>query len=330
MNYRHFSIEEREKIQELLWAKVSIRTIAQSLQRSPSSVAREIRRNKPPERNVYTPRVAHERALLHRTHRGRSLRLKNEHVRAYVIDHLKQRWSPEQIAGRLKLEFQESISHEAIYRFIYHQISPASGLVKTGQEDLRLYLRRRRKIRLPHGARKCQRILRPHGPSIDLRPLVVDRRARVGDWEGDTVESVCHRPGVNTLVERKTGLVCITKLRGKTSAATVEAMSTRMETIPSKFKLTVTLDNGPENSDWNAIERSTGVQCFFAHPYHSWERPTNENTNGLIRDYFPKKTDFTIIPDAEIQKVEYDLNTRPRKRLGYKTPLEVWSVALRS
>lgn len=323
-------IEEREKVQEWRWHKMSIRAMAAMLERSPSSVSRELRRNFPPERNVYTPRVAHERALANRRHRGRIDRLKNQVIREYVIEHLKQRWSPEQIAGRIRIDCGATISHEAIYQFIYSHISQSSGLVKTRALDLRPYLRRRRKIRLPHGARKCQRIARPYGPSIDLRPRVVALRSRVGDWEGDTMESADHKPGVNTLVERKTGLVFITKLKDRTSRATVQVMARRLQGIPKKFKHTMTLDNGPENSDWIAIEKSVDIDCFMAHPYSAWERPTNENTNGLIRDYFPKKTDFTTLPDAEIQKVEYALNTRPRKRLGWRSPLEVWSVALRS
>jgi IS30 family transposase len=328
MKYNHFSIEDREKIQELLWRKASIRTIARAIGRNPSSVSREIQRNKPPVFNRYTPRVAHERALQYRTYRGRTERLKSDRIRAYVVTHLKRRWSPEQIAGRMKSDLGKRVSHEAIYQFIYHQVRNGSNLIKPGREDLRPYLRRRRRIRLPHGARKCQRVLKSLGTSIDERPRIVNERKRVGDWEGDTVESIDHKPGVNTLVERKVGLVFITKLAGRASAATVEAMAHRLKDVPEKFKRTVTLDNGPENRDWKSIEEAVGIDCFFAHAYHSWERGTNENTNGLIRDYFPKKTDFSMISDDEIRYVEHELNSRPRKRLGWKTPLEAWSVAL--
>lgn len=330
MNYQHFSIEEREKIQEMLWNKASIRSIAKALDRNPSSVSREIQRNKPPERCIYGPRIAHKRALEHRKHRGRNERLKNERIRIYVIKHLRRRWSPEQISGKIHEDIGEEISHEAIYRFIYNLVRKGTNDTKQGCEDLRPYLRRRRRIRIPHGSRKCQRVLKPHGPSIDDRPKVVNERKRVGDWEGDSVESIDHKPGINTLVERKTGLVFITKLTNKTSIATVGAMAYRFKDVPDKFKLTVTLDNGPENRDWEAIERTVGINCFHAHPYCSGERGTNENTNGLIRDYFPKKTDFSMITDEEIRYVEHELNSRPRKRLGWKTPLEAWSVALQS
>lgn len=328
MNYTHFSVEEREKIQRGLWEKRSIRWIAGKLNRSPSSVAREVNRNFPPLHRRYTPRLAHERALHKRHSRGREERLKNETVRAYVTLHLKERWSPEQIAGRMERENIGRISPEAVYQFIYAQLS--YGKPRKGCEDFRSFLRHKRKRRVPHGARRCQRVLRPRGASIDVRPSVVEQRTRIGDWEGDTVESCNHKPGINTALERKSGIVRITKLAGKTSADTREALLKRFSNLPAHAKKTLTLDNGPENSDWERLEATLGLRCFFAHPYHSWERGANENVNGLIRDYYPKKTDFTIVPDADIATVEYALNTRPRKRLNWKTPLEVWSVALQS
>ena len=300
--------------------------MAKALNRSPSSVSRELKRNFPEQHQVYTSRLANERALKKRKSRGRHDRLKNESIRQYVIFHLKKRWSPEQISGKIKLDIGENISHEAIYRFIYAPIS--YGKPRPGFEDLRPYLRRRRKLRQPKGMRRCQRLPRYQGISINLRPRIVNARRRIGDWEGDTVESVNRRPGINTLVERKSGLVLITKLNGKRAADTTAAVQTRFKNLPDKLKKTLTLDNGSENSDWGNIQNITGANCFFAHQYHSWERGTNENTNGLIRDYYPKKTDFTKIPEEDIQFIEYELNTRPRKRLGWKTPLEVFSVAL--
>lgn len=326
MNYRHFTIEEREQLQYMWWERKSARSMAKTLKRSPSSVSRELRRNFPSKHQVYTSRLAHQRALLKRKNRGRTERLKNDLIRSYVITHLKRRWSPEQIAGTIKSDTGERISHEAIYRFIYAPIS--YGKPRSGFEDLRPYLRRRRKLRQHKGLRQCQRMPRFQGLSIDQRPAIVNTRRRIGDWEGDTVVSVNHRPGINTLVERKSGLVMITKLRGKTAVDTTSAVQARFKTLPTKLKHTLTLDNGPENSGWKDIEASADIKCFFAHAYHSWERGSNENTNGLIRDYYPKKTDFSTIPEEELRYVEHELNIRPRKRLGYKTPLEVFSVAL--
>lgn len=327
MQYKHFSIEERELIQKGLWEKRSIRAIARILGRPHSSILREIKRNKPPEVNRYTPRLAHDRALKKRGSCGRSERLKNRQVREYVTRELKRRRSPEQIAGCIARDINETISPEAIYQFIYAQIS--YNKPRRGCEDLRSYLRRRRKIRQPKGHRKYQRVLKPQGPSIDTRPRIIDLRTRIGDWESDSVESRDHRPGINTLVDRKTGLVFITKLSAKTGAATRCAIIKRLALLPPYARHTITFDNGPENRDWQPVEAMTGARCYFAHPYHSWERGTNENTNGLIRDYFPKGTDFSTISDEEIAFVERELNERPRKRHGFKSPLEVWGGALR-
>lgn len=312
------------------WERKSIRSIAKALNRSPSSVSRELNRNFPPERNVYTSRLAHERAIIKRKSRGRHNRLKNETIRTYVITHLKGGWSPEQVSGRIKIDLNENISHEAIYQFIYAQVYRNGwGDLKPNTEDLRIYLRRKRKRRAARGFRQSQRISARFGiPIIDQRPAIVTARKRIGDWEGDTVESKDHQPGINTLVDRKTGYLLVTKLPAKTSAATVNIVEQRFARLPPKAKHTLTLDNGPENRDWQAIEARTGLDCFYAHAYHSWERGTNENTNGLIREYFPKKTDFTMIPDEAIAAIEYKLNTRPRKRLNYLTPLEAFGVAL--
>ena len=326
MSYKHLTIEERELIQRGLWNKASVRSIAKKIGRSHTSVAREINKNVPAKRRQYTPRLANERAEIKRSCRGRTDRLKNNTVRQYVITNLKRRRSPEQIAGCIAKDIAETISPEAIYQFIYAQIFQNEP--RRGCPDLRPYLRHRRRIRQPHGSRRYQRLFKPHGPSIDARPQVVNNRLRIGDWESDTVESIDHFPGINTLVERKTGLVFITRLKNKSGAATRTAITERLKNLPARLKQTITFDNGPENRDYRPLEQALGVSCYFAHPYHSWERGTNENTNGLIRDYFPKRTDFRMISDAEFDYVERELNERPRKRLGYKTPLEVFSGAL--
>lgn len=329
MHYKHLTIEEREYIQQGLWEHKSLRTIAKEMGRQVSSISREIERNLPKERFLYTPRLAQERALKKRKSRGRQDRLKNDEIRQYVLSHLKLRWSPEQISHRIPEDIQENISHEAIYQYIYHQIHRQGyGYVKPSCEDLRPYLRRRKKRRTHQGQRRCQRIFRPRGTSINERPLVINQRLRFGDWEGDTVASKNNGTGINSLVERKTGLVFITNLKDRTSQATTEAIESRMFGLPSIAKHSLTMDNGPENQDWQAIEEKTGLKCFFANAYHSWERGTNENTNGLIRDFFPKKTDFTQVSQEQLNEVEYLLNTRPRKRLNWFTPLEVFSKEL--
>lgn len=327
MKYQHLTVQEREKIQRGLWRKESIRSIARRLGRSHTSLVRELKRVVPVRSFRYNSRRAHDRALAKRKSRGRIERLKNQRIRSYVVEHLEMRWSPEQIAGRMKKDKIGSISPEAIYQFVYVQIK--NGYPKKGCKDLRPYLRHKRRRRVPHGARRTQRVRKPWIP-IEARPTVVDRKVRVGDWEGDTVESCRHKPGINTVLERKTGLVFITKLRGKTSADTVHALSKRFANIPTRLKHTITLDRGSENSDAEAIRTATGLDPYHAHAYSAWERGANENVNGLIRDFHPKKTDFTLVSEANIAAVEYALNTRPRKRLGWRTPLEAWSGALRS
>jgi IS30 family transposase len=229
----------------------------------------------------------------------------------------------------MKEEKIGSISHEAIYQYVYAQIHRNGyGYLRPEKEDLRSYLRRKRKRRQKKGMRRSQRVLRPRGTSIDERPKIVDERKRIGDWEGDTVESCNHKPGVNTLLERKTGLFFVTKVLDKTATATVKAIRSRLSVVPQELKYTLTLDNGPENSDWQSLEEQTKLKTYFAHPYRSSERGANENANGLLREYFPKGTDFSTISNEEIERVEYRLNSRPRKRLGWKSPLQVWSGAL--
>ena len=329
MKYKQIGIEEREKIQRWIWEKKTIRWMGRELKRSASTVARELRRNYPEKHKVYTPRLANERAMKKRKKRGREKRLKNEKIRKYVKEKLKIRWSPEQIAGKIYEEIKEKISHEAIYQYIYQQIyRDGYGYVKPGSEDLRIYLRRRRKRREHKGCRGCKRVLTQENPSIETRPEIVEKRTRIGDWESDSVASKGRKAGINTIVERKTGLVYITKLKDRTSKETAEVILKRLRKLPRSKRKTITFDNGTENQRWKKIEEELRVKCYFAHPYSAWERGTNENTNGLIRDYFPKKTDFDKITEEELRQVEELLNNRPRKRLGWKSPLQVFTVAL--
>lgn len=331
MKYKHLTIEEREKIQSMMWEKRSIREIAKVIGRSPSSISREITRNIPLKRS-YRPRLADERALEKRKSRGRKLRLKNQFIRRYVILYLKDGYSPEQIAGRLTVDHPtESLSHEAIYQYIYSHIHrEGRGEKRPGYHDLRPYLKRRHKRRGQKGMRSVQRIFRPKGPSIDLRPKEVETRKTLGHWEGDSMVSKQSSVRLNTLVERKTGLVFITKVEDGTAQETKNAVVSRLQILPKQFRMTLTVDNGSENFEYQELMDELDILCFFAHPYHSWERGTNENTNGLIRWYLPKGIDFATISDETIKSIENALNNRPRKRLGWRTPLEAFneSVAL--
>jgi len=322
--YKQLSIEEREFIQKMIWMKKSIREIAIELGRSPSSISRELKRNSSLLRNKYTPRQAHKRALDKRKSRGRKQRLKTDDIRQYVISKLQLRWSPEQISGRISNEIKGAkISHEAIYQYIYSQIyRNGYGYLKPDCIDLRPCLRRRRKRRQPKGLRRSKRMPRFNGTSIEKRPALVESRSRIGDWETDTVESIRGKSGVNTLLERRSGLYLVTKLPDKSSRSTTEAIVSRLKMYPVH---TITLDNGSENASWRELESSLGAKTYYCHPYCSGERGSNENTNGLLRDFFPKKTDFTRIDEEELRYAEHLINTRPRKRLGWKTPLEVFN-----
>jgi len=331
MKYKQLTIEEREVIQEMWWQRSSVRKIAQRLERSPSTISRELNKNFPLHKR-YSPRLAHERALKKRRNRGRQLRLKNQFIRRKTIEWLKIGYSPEQISGRLKLEYNQHISHEAIYQYIYSQVyRNGYGYMKKGYHDLRQYLKRRHKRRQRKGLRKPLGVPRFNGISIEQRSSTIELRKDIGHWEGDSVISSKSLVALNTLVERKTGLVLISKINNRSSKETAEKVIKRLNRIDKIKRQTLTLDNGSENAQWKFMNENLNIKTYFCHPYCSGERGTNENTNGLIRWYFPKKTDFDTITNQEIEFVEKALNSRPRKRLGWKTPLEAFNegVAVR-
>jgi IS30 family transposase len=235
-------------------------------------------------------------------------------------------WSPEQIAGRLPKDHPgQSINHEAIYQFIYHRQTP-------DRLEMINQLRRAHKKRRNKGiGRKERKTKIPNRIPIDARPKSVESRNHYGHWEGDSLISRKSKAALNTLTERKSRLVLITKLDRKGAAETNKAVIKRLKKLPAAGRRTLTLDNGTENASHEQLTAKLGIKCYFAHPYASWERGTNENINGLIRWYLPKGTDFSKIDDELIAQIEFLLNSRPRKCLGYKTPLEAAasSVALR-
>lgn len=326
MQYKHLAIEEREKIKEMLWQKSSLREIASVLGRSPSSVSRELRRNKPPTLHRYTPRLAHERALQYRKQRGGRKLDKNDKLRSYMVSRMKIGWSPEQIAATAKATVGFSISHEAIYQYVYAQVyREGYGYLKPGQEDLRPYLTRRRKRRLKKGLRRSYRAEKGPLPLIDMRPKEVSQKTEIGHWEDDSLVYTPTCPvRLRTINELLSGVVLIEKSHNSTIKETNRITQKRLGVLPASVRKTLTRDRGAENLGYEELEQKLGVRCFFAHAYHAWERGSNENVNGLIRRFFPKQTDFRTITNQEIQRVEYLLNTRPRKRLGFKTPYEVF------
>lgn len=326
MKYKHLTIKERELIQLMLWQKQSVRAMAKELNRSPSSISREINKNRRSDgKRFYIPRAANDKAVKNRSKRGREKRLKNDRVRDYVIKHLKLGWSPEQISKTIKNSTGETISYEAIYQYVYAQIHrDGYGLVKRDHEDLRPYLARRRKRRNQKGMRKSHRVDKGPLPSIENRPKEVDLRIDIGHWESDLIISQQSKFKLKTINERVSGVVLIEKIKNGTIKESNKAVIKRLSNIPKKQRQTLTMDRGSENLGYQEIEEKLDMNCFYAHAYASWERGSNENLNGLIRRFLPKKTNFSAVSDEQIKQIEYLLNSRPRKRLGYKTPFEVF------
>ena len=324
--YKHLTLAERDVITTLLAENKSLRAIAQALGRSPSSISRELKRNASPEYRLYLSHRAHGRSQQRRKQASQRLRLKHPGLRRYVRAKLSVGWSPEQIAGRLRWEHPGwSISPEAIYQYIYH---PRTA----DRTELIRCLRRAHRRRRPKGpARRERKTKIPQRISIEQRPAAVADRRQFGHWEGDSLISRRSLAALNTLVERKSSLLCLTYLPRKTAQATQQAVVRRLGGLPPQARRTLTLDNGTENAAHQQITAQLGTRCYFTHPYAAWERGIGENTNGLIRWYLPKGTDFRSISAAELARIESLLNNRPRKRLGFKTPLEVATpfVALR-
>lgn len=325
-SFKQLTLNDRIKIEIRYRDGFSLRKIAEYLGngRTAGSVSREI--NGKPRKGIgkYQAHIGHEKALSKRTDKKR-LQLKNELIRNYVVLKLKLGWSPEQISVRLPIDYPgETISYEAIYKYIYGQVyRGGNGMVKKGCEDLRRYLPRRHKRRQKKDFRKVRKLERQVLPSIEDRPNEVNLREEVGHFEDDTIVSKQSLVRIKSINERVSGVVFLNKMLNGTSEESSRVVLERLSAVPPPFRKTLTRDRGTENMGWQVIEEKLSVDVYFAHPYCSHERGSNENLNGLVRRFFPKKTDFAKVSDEEIRRVEYLLNTRPRKRFGGKTPLEV-------
>jgi IS30 family transposase len=321
--YKHLTMTERELIAKMKYEGKDAGEIASTLGRNKSTISRELKRNSSAEYKCYTPCRAQHRSDERRQAASRRPRLKDDKVRRYINEKLALGWSPELIAGRLSMEHPGfSISYEAIF---YHPMT-------SGREELIACLRRAHRKRKQKGIGRKQRKTKiPNRISIEARPLSVESRRYYGHWEGDSLISRKSLAALNSLTERKTRLLLLTKLTRKGAEETKDAIIDRLYLLPAKMRRTLTLDNGTENARHEEITTECGIKCFFAHPYSSWERGTNEHINGLIRWYLPKGTDFSKISDEQVAHIESLINNRPRKCLGFKTPLEVASscVALR-
>jgi transposase, IS30 family len=314
-HYRRLAREERYQIKALKDSGLSVRKMAKVLGRSASTVSRELRRNRSEK---YIPRWAHEMAQNRRAQIGppRCITLITE---TWVRQRLEQQWSPEQISGRLGL-MGTPISHETIYQYIYRDFK-AGGTLYTN-------LRRRRRWRRSRTATRNFKKLgkRSYQNWIRYRPSIVEKRTRIGDFERDTVLGKFRGPLLLTLVDRVTRLTRLEKLAAVNAMLTHRATVKLLKTLPVE---TITNDNGPEFAFYDLTEKELQANVYFNDPYCAWQRGTNENTNGLIRQYYPKGTDFTKVRDRDLKEIETKLNNRPRKCLGYKTPLEVHKLLSR-
>ena len=321
--YRHLSLDERDRITEMKSDGMSLRAIAKELGRSPSTLSRELKRNATSSYKLYLSHRAHDRAVARKKDSGKRPRLKNEQIVSYVREKLDEDWSPEIIANKIAQNIQgASISHEAIYQYIYHP--------KTEDREVLIasLVRGHRKRKKKGIGRKERKTKIPNRISINERPDFVDNRSRYGHWEGDSLISRMSLAALNSLVERKSRYTFLTLLGRKTAEQTTQAVIARLGALPEKARQSLTFDNGTENSGHEEITEAIGISCYFADPYCSWQRGSNEQVNGMVRRYFPKGTDFSKITAEQVAWVESRINNRPRKCLGYKTPAEVYAVAL--
>lgn len=317
-NYTHLTIDERYQIDSLRGQGFSKRAIAKKLGRSPSTISRELRRNK--GERVWRAGQAHKKAIKRLLERGAlNVRKVSESVWEDAKDKLLTfQWSPEQIAGRLKQQGQDGISRETIYQRIMVD-KKAGGTLYT---HLRCQKRRRKRYGKSHSRPSIVGRI-----GIEKRPAVVEARKRIGDWEGDTIIGAgCNSGAIVSSVERVSRFTILAKVSSKSPMGVSDALIEKMSPI-SQLAHTMTLDNGGEFSLHKLISQRLNMQIYFARPYHSWERGTNENTNGLVRQYFIKSMRFDKVTDEDVQRVANKLNNRPRKCLGYKTPYEVFKRA---
>lgn len=321
--YEQLSLWERDQITIMRLRGESLSSIARRLGRHKATVAREVMRNSSGVYDCYMGHRAQARRDARNLEARRRPRLKDPRIRAYVRAKLRQHWSPEIIAGRLKLDHPGlTISPEAIYQFIYEPSNPRRA------EDIACLRRGHRRRRRRKIGRKERRTKIPHRVPIDVRPAVVAARTEFGHWEGDTLISRKSRAARQSLSERRSRLVLLTKLARKGAVEMKHAVLKRFQPWPKAARQSLTLDNGTENVRHEEITAALGTACYFCHPYAAWERGSNEQINGLVRWYLPKGTDLGMITDEQLQWIEDRLNNRPRKCLGFKTPFEVASRAL--
>ena len=315
--YRRLSLMEREELSRRLAAGHSLRATAQAMQRAPSTLSRELARHRTTP-VTYRAVPAHQRAQrwAHWPRKPRKLAVQPR-LRTAVFTRLAHRWSPEQIARGLPQRYPDEptmrISHEAIYTYLY--VLPSEAL----KRELARYLRRRHRCRRP---RKVRRSSRPIQDLIrmDERPQEVADRTVPGHWEGDLLVGHANASALGTLVERTTRFTLLVPLKAKDAATVRHAFARERRTLPAQLRRSLTYDQGPEMREHRLFTKQTKMRVYFAHPHCPWERGTNENTNGLLRQFFPKGTRFTQVSRATIKRVQVMLNDRPRKILNWHSP----------
>ena len=316
--HNKLTAEERENLVIWLHQGKSKREIARRLGRSDSTVRDELKRNSLGIQYiaVYAQRKAEKRVVRSRVRHP----LKNKSVYSYVLKKLRCGWSPEQISGRLKLKKPKSshwkIHHETIYRFIYAE--------ENKEKRLWEYLPRKQKRRRKKTGRSCQKVRIPDRVSIHLRPEEVENRQIFGHWEGDSIVGKNHHGGLHTQIERKTRYTMAGLISSFRAEETAQKAAEMFDELPEQAKKSTTVDNGKEFTN----HKNFGLSVFFADPYSSWQRGTNENTNGLIRRYLPKKTDLTKVTAEELDDIIQEINDRPRKCLGFYNPREMFENEL--
>jgi len=327
MKTTEFTLARREELSRLLSQGRTFIDIADLLGKDKSTISREVGR-KGMDRFTYRAHKAHWHARRQKRKQGRKRKLdQNPKLKQFVFDKLKLRWSPDQIAKELKAVYPEDesmrVSHETIYAHIY--VLPRGSLKK----ELLLYLRQQKKYRRRKG--KNQPITEekrgqiPEMISIEERPKEAEDRIIPGHWEGDLILGKWKQSALGTIVERTTRTVILVPLMNKDALSVRQSFAREMKKLPVQMKLSLTYDQGKEMSEHQLFAKDTRIKVYFAHPGSPWERGTNENTNGLIRQFFPKGTDFNQVSRREIKHVQDLLNGRPRKVINYRKPYEVFN-----
>ena len=316
MTYHQITYEERYTVGLLRQRGLAAAAIARVLGRHRSTIGREVRRNGTPRDGCYRPQLAEWYACGRRSRSRRNQRFSTADW-ARIQTLLREDWSPEQVAGRLRLDRELVISHETIYRYIWAE--------KRAGGTLYQHLRGARKQRRKRYGRYDSRGRLAGKRSITDRPAVVETRAELGHWEADTMLGAGQAgPCVFSMVERQSGYLLLGQLDQRTSAF-VNARARRLIGAQPQPVRTITVDNGTEFHEYTILERATGTRFYFATPHHAWERGTNENTNGLVRQYLPKRQSMAHLTQHDCNRIAAKLNRRPRKRLGFHTPEECYA-----